>query len=91
MVRLSDQEFAVVSERAQLAGLAVGAWIGEVAVGVARGDGRDSAVPDLLRLHADVVAASRLVGGARSARVVELMERLDRAVDAVIAAAGTDR
>jgi hypothetical protein len=39
-VRLSPDEAAVVGEAAVRAGMSVGAWVGETAVGRARGDGR---------------------------------------------------
>lgn len=68
-------------ERADLAGMAVGAWVGEVAVGAAEGVG----LVDLLRLHADVVAAGE--AGVAAADVARLLKRLDEAVDVVVAAA----
>jgi len=86
-VRFSDAELAVVSERAALAGLAVGAWIGQSALDFApRGLAASLDLPDLLRLHADVVlvaraaAADPLVNG----QVERLLSRLDAVVDAVV-------
>ena len=79
VVRLSSDELSLVQERAQLAGLAVGAWIGQIVV-----DAADEETPlvALLRLHADVVAARAVGLPAREAAL--LLERLDRAIDAVL-------
>jgi len=85
VVRFSAAELAVVRERAELAGLAAGAWVGQVAVGPAEGVG----LVDLLRLHADVVALG--AAGAPAVEVTRLLERVDEAVDAVVAAAGQRR
>lgn len=85
-MRFSDPELDVVRERAALAGLAVGAWIGETVLGAAT-RGRDDPVGllDLVRLHADVVAVA---GGAgtRHENVAEMLVRLDAAIDAIVAA-----
>ncbi|OSY39328.1 hypothetical protein C8E95_5656 [Pseudonocardia autotrophica] len=87
-MRLSDAELVVVRERAALAGLAVGAWVGQTVLAVATG-GSDAVVglPDLLRLHVDAVSVERAAraGGARLEDVMEMLVRLDAAVDAVIA------
>ncbi|MCX6462667.1 MAG: hypothetical protein NTW05_03590 [Pseudonocardiales bacterium] len=90
MLRLSEEEFALVRDRAESAGMAVGAWVAELALGACRGGVRAGGVPDLVRLHADVVAAGRLEpDGEQSARVAELLDRLDDAIDAAITASGT--
>ena len=78
----------LVDERAALAGLAVGAWIGAAAVDVAGAGGLGTlGLPDLLRLHADVVSLERAAatGGVGHDAVVALLGRLDVAVDAVVA------
>ena len=85
VVRFSAAELAVVRERAELAGLAAGAWIGQVAVAPAEGVG----LVDLLRLHADVVALG--ASGAPAGEVTRLLERVDEAVDVVVAAVGPRR
>lgn len=78
----------MVRERAALAGLAVGAWIGQTVLNAAVGRGASvAAPPDLLRLHADVVllgqtAAARGVAVEEHVRV--LLVRLDAAVDVVV-------
>lgn len=78
----------MVRERAALAGLAVGAWVGQTVLGVAT-CGSDVVVglPDLLRLHADAVSVERAAraAGARHANVAQILVRLDAAVDAVVA------
>ncbi|MBW0108395.1 hypothetical protein I4I84_06545 [Pseudonocardia sp. KRD-182] len=88
---MSDAELVVVRERAALAGLAVGAWVGQTVLAVAMG-GSDAVVglPDLLRLHADAVSVERAAraGGARPEDVMEMLVRLDAAVDAVVAELG---
>lgn len=86
VVRFSEAELEVIRERAALAGLAVGAWIGETVLGVAtRGADATVGLLDLLRLHADVVAVAG-VAGTRHADVAKLLVRLDTAIDAVVAA-----
>lgn len=88
VVRFSDAELVVVRERAALAGLAVGAWVGQTVLGVATwGSEPVVGLPDLLRLHADAVSVERAAraGGARHADVEEILVRLDAAVDAVVA------
>jgi hypothetical protein len=87
VVRFSDAELVLAQERAALAGLAVGAWIGQTAIGVAlHGSETVHGLPDLLRLHADVVAVERAARatGAECDEVAELLGRLDAAVDAVV-------
>lgn len=100
VVRFTEEEFAAVRARAELAGLAVGAWIGQTALDAA-GDSQRSAVglPDLLRLHADVLLVAQRLGdgqledagadvdhaGGRE-WVAELLERLDGVIDAVVVA-----
>jgi len=87
VVRFSDVELALVAERAELAGLAVGAWIGATAVEAARAGGGSVGLPDLLRLHADVASVGSAAGvvGVGRDQVVVLLARLDAAVDAVVA------
>jgi hypothetical protein len=81
VVRFSDAELAVVQERAASAGLAVGAWIGQTVLDDARlGSGSVSALPDLLRLHADVVAVER-AGIVDRGRLDELLVRLEAVVE----------
>jgi hypothetical protein len=87
-VRFSDAELVLVQERAALAGLAVGAWIGQTVLDVAqRGDVVSLGLPDLLRLHADVVLVKRAAsaGGVVGAEVGGLLARLDAVVDVVVA------
>ncbi|MGH3613639.1 MAG: hypothetical protein ACRDRK_13820 [Pseudonocardia sp.] len=71
-----------------MTGLAVGAWVGHVVLGVAT-HGSDSAVGlrDLVRLHADVVAIGHLAtaAGVSPADIAEMLARLDAAIDAVVA------
>lgn len=87
VVRFSDAELLLVRQRAALAGLAVGAWVGQTVLGVATGDS-DAVVelPDLLRLHADAVSVERAAraAGAGNADVVRMLVRLDAAIDAVV-------
>lgn len=88
VVRFSDEELVLVRERATLAGLAVGAWIGQLVLGAAQdGPGPAAGLPDLLRLHVDVVLAERaaVAGGVGHAEVAGLLARLDAAIDAVVA------
>lgn len=91
VVRFSDAELVVVRERAALAGLAVGAWVGQTVLGTAT-CGSDAVVglPDLLRLHADAVSVERAAraAGARHEDVVKMLVRLDVVVDAVVAKLG---
>jgi hypothetical protein len=88
VLRFSDAELAVVRERAALAGLAVGAWIGQTVLDAAeRGGAAGAAPPDLLRLHADVVLLGRTAaagGAAVDEQVRVLLVRLDAAVDVVV-------
>lgn len=88
VVRFSDAELVVVRERAALAGLAVGAWVGQTVLGVAT-CGPDAVVglPDLLRLHADAVSVERAARAAGVERedVAQMLVRLDAAVGAVVA------
>lgn len=90
VVRFSDAELDLVCETAALAGLAVGAWIGATAVEKARSGGLTVGLPDLLRLHADVLVLERAAAraGVGQAEVLELLERLDAAVDAVVGEVG---
>jgi hypothetical protein len=77
VVRFSDAELAVVRERAVSAGLAVGAWIGQTVLDDAgRGSGSVWVLPELLRLHADVVAVARS-GIVDHGRLDELLVRLE--------------
>jgi hypothetical protein len=88
VLRFSDAELVLVQERAALAGLAVGAWIGQTVLDVAqRGDVVSLRLPDLLRLHADVVLVERAAsaGGVVDAQVGHLLARLDAVVDVVVA------
>lgn len=88
VLRFSDAELVVVRERAGLAGLAVGAWIGQTVLDVVqRGEVASLELPDMLRLHADVVAVGRLAaaGGVVDARVGCLLARINEVVDSVVA------
>jgi hypothetical protein len=88
VVRFSDAELVLVRERATLAGLAVGAWIGHTAIEAAeRGMSTSAGLPDLLRLHADVALIASLSGAdeAVSEIVGHLLARLDAAIDLVVA------
>ncbi|TQM09819.1 hypothetical protein [Pseudonocardia kunmingensis] len=88
MVRFSESELLVVRERAALAGLAVGAWIGETVLDVARrGEVSSVELPDLLRLHADAVLVQQTATGDVRAdeEVRRLLARLDAVVDVVVA------
>lgn len=94
-VRFSDSELEAIRARAALAELAVAAWIGQVAAAVASGelDG-PAGLPDLLRLHADVVVLERVVAATDAQvgdRVVAMLVRLDDAIDAVVAEMGRVR
>lgn len=68
---------------AELAGAAVGAWIGER---VLAASDQVAGMTELLRLHADVAAIREVVGPAELRRLDALLERLDAAVDAVVRA-----
>ncbi|MHA6632096.1 hypothetical protein ACU61A_42265 [Pseudonocardia sichuanensis] len=88
MVRFSESELLVVRERAALAGLAVGAWIGQTVLEVARrGEAPPAELPDLLRLHADAVLVQQSgTGDVRADEEVRrLLARLDAVVDVVVA------
>ncbi|MBW0119159.1 hypothetical protein [Pseudonocardia abyssalis] len=94
MVRFSDAELVLVRDRAAVAGLAVGAWIGESVLGVAtRGADNSVGLLDLVRLHADVVAIERAARSSctRPEDVAEMLVRLDAAIDAVVAASDRSR
>lgn len=91
VVRFSDAELELVGGRAGLAGLAVGAWIGATVVEVARSGRPAVGLPDLLRLHADVLVIEGVQAGVGQAEVLALLERLDDAVDAVVAEVGRAR
>lgn len=93
VVRFTDAELERVDESAALAGLAVGAWIGATAVEVARSGGSAVGLPDLLRLHADVLLIERasVEAGGGQADVLVMLERLDAAVDAVVTDVGQAR
>lgn len=94
VVRFSDAESVLVRDRAAVAGLAVGAWIGETVLGIAmRGADDPVGLLDLVRLHADVVAIERAARatGTRPEDVVEMLVRLDAAIDAVVAASDRAR
>lgn len=91
VVRFSEAELVLVRERAAVAGLAVGAWIGETVLGVAtRGADDPIGLLDLVRLHADVVAVAGAVG-IRHEDVAKMLVRLDAAIDAVVAATDAAR
>jgi hypothetical protein len=86
VVRFTEAEFVVVRERAAWAGLAVGAWIGATVVADARCEGPVTVdLPDLLRLHADVVAVRERADGAGKDELAVLLCRLDVVIDAVVA------
>ena len=85
-MRFSAEELDAVRARAALAGFAVGAWIGQAAVDTAGGRGSVAAgLPDLLRLHADVVRTQQMAAasGVEMARVEGLLLRLDAVIDVV--------
>jgi hypothetical protein len=88
VLRFSDAELALVRERAALAGLAVGAWIGQTVLDAAAGREASTASPlDLLRLHADVVLLGQTAAAGDVAieeHVRVLLVRLDAAVDVVV-------
>lgn len=86
-MRFSDEEWELVAGRAGDAGLAIGAWIGQIAVEGAAGHVGSVDLPDLIRLHADILRVEDLLGDDESDRPVlrELIDRLDAAVDAVVA------
>ena len=78
-VRLSPNEATVVGEAARRAGMSVGAWVGETAVGragaQARGDGRGEVggvQPSWRELVAALVALRAEVAAVRRVPVVEL-------------------
>jgi len=88
VVRFSESELLVVRERAALAGLAVGAWIGQTVLEVAqRGEASSVELPDLLRLHGDAVLVQQAGMGDVGAdeEVRRLLARLDAVVDVVVA------
>ncbi|WP_300007387.1 hypothetical protein [Pseudonocardia sp.] len=94
MVRFSDAELVVVRGRAAVAGLAIGAWIGQtVLVAAARGSDTAVGLPDLVRLHADVVGVQRAasVASVGQADIVQMLARLDAAIDAVVSELGRSR
>jgi len=95
VVRFSDAELAVVRERAALAGSAMGAWIGSTAVAAADGSSRGPVgLPDLLRLHADVVLLERVAtttAADMGVHVIGLLDRLDTVIDIVVAQLGQRR
>jgi hypothetical protein len=85
VVRFSDAELAMVQERAESAGLAVGAWIGQTVLDDAgRGSGSVRVLPDLLRLHADLVAVARS-SSVDHGRLDELLIRLESVVQTAAA------
>lgn len=88
VVRFSSAELGLVRERAALAGLAVGAWIGQAAIDAAEGStSRSIGLPDLLRLHADVALARQVLGSGGvevTDRMACLLARLDAAIDVVV-------
>ena len=103
VVRFTEEEFAAVRGRAELAGLAVGAWIGQTALVAATGSQHGVVgLPDLLRLHADVLMVAQRLGDGRyesaggdvdpcagkgGDRVAELLDRLEGVIDDVVASA----
>ncbi|MGD9990526.1 hypothetical protein [Pseudonocardia sp.] len=87
-MRFSESELRAVRERAALAGLAVGAWIGETVLNVARrGEVSVVELPDLLRLHADVVQLQQAATGdvGTDQQIRRLLTRLDAVIDVVTA------
>lgn len=85
-MRFSADELDAVRARATLAGFAVGAWIGQAAMDATGGrDAASAGLPDLLRLHADVVRAQQMAAasGVEMARVEGLLFRLDAVIDVV--------
>ena len=83
-MRFTDAEFKQVREQAELAGAAVGAWIGERVLAALD---HPAGITELLRLHADVTAIREVVGPVELRRLDALLEHLDAAVDAVVRAA----
>ena len=81
-MRLSDEEWSQVTSRAAEAGLALGAWIGEVVVEASAGHRVSALLPDLLRLHSDVLRIDDL---SPAGELRGLVRRLEVAVDAVVA------
>jgi hypothetical protein len=76
-VRFSDAEWVLVRDCAALAGAAVGAWLGELAVTAADPSVGAIGLQDLLRLHADVVvleqAAMHANGGLERGDQLDLL------------------
>ena len=85
-MRFSDEEWELVTARASDSGLAIGAWIGQLAVDGATGHVGSVDLPDLIRLHADVLRVESLQPDELDRSVLQdLIDRLDTAVDAVVA------
>ncbi len=88
LVRFSDEEWGQITGRAGEADLAVGAWIGQVAVEAATGRVAPVGLPDLLRLHSDVLRVQSAAPAEHNVPTLmlrDLVERLDEAIDAVVA------
>lgn len=87
-MRFSAEELDAVRARATLGGFAVGAWIGQAAMDATDGcDSVSAGLPDLLRLHADVVRTQQMAAasGVEMARIEGLLLRLDAVIDVVTA------
>lgn len=93
VLRFADDEYRVVEAAATAEGLAVGAWLGTIALRVLAepGDERGGAdvgvvvgLPELMRLHADVVALSAQGGDDVTVAARRLLGRIDRVVDLLV-------
>ncbi len=88
-IAFTAQEHALVAEAARLAGVAVGAWLGEQALRAAAPEATPDSlrgmVAELLRLRLELTAAAEIVDRGELAR---LTDRLDELLDRLVAAAG---
>lgn len=94
VVRFSDDELDAVRQAASSSGLAVAAWVGELASrssarsGWSLASDRQGVVGQLLRVRLDVALAERVQREVKGAEVLKLLEaalrRLDELVDGVV-------
>ena len=94
VVRFSDEELAAVEQAAEASGLAVGAWIGEVASrSCARPQwsismAREDLVRQMLRMRLDLALADRaqreVAGSSVRKLVAAALARLDQIVDGLV-------
>ena len=93
VLRFSEDEYRVVEAAANADGLAVGAWLGTIALRVLAEPGDDMGcadvrvvvgLPELMRLHADVVALSAQGGADVTVAARRLLGRIDRVVDLLV-------